>query len=1054
MFSFVNLVTGTLGSSTATGSLFLATITTTAGNTLIWAGAKASSMGNPTGITDSLGNTWTIIGQDTLIDISAVVAPNVAAGTCTVTVSGTGSALSSSAWILTQYSNAPQDTCVLMDGPVFPAAGTTVSGYGIGGQITTNSGTVQQTILSFCVNTATSSLAWTIAAGTGLGSGTSRGTSTYSTTITLNLSDGTFTSTGANGFFGANYITSTCSGTTTTGTLGCLAISAIVVQPKAVNVGYWLGTAVTSNAGTPVTYSTGGTVGTVTGTINVNVVEWNGVTPNNLVVGNVPEVGYIFSGTATGQSSNTVQFSGLGAIGLNSTSSTYQGLQITILNGTGSNQSRLITGYTYGTTTGNGTGTCTVVPNWTTQPGANSVCVISPWSGVDVETWLTTAVTSNAGVPLVDVAAGTITTVTGNVLGTVAAVTTASNVGTVTSVTSATVIGTPTVNVVDWLGTAVTSNAGIPVVYTTNTVNAVVPVAGTGSFVYVQSTSATLTSTLTMSASSTAGDVIVVADCSYQGAVATSVVDNLGNNYVSYGTTSQSGRGTFCVFVATNVAAGTATITFSGASAADNNLIASEYNAPTSGYFVTGTAFQVTPPVGTLWPYVWDHNPVNGTIPSAVMIPITYCWNNYGTWTLSTGTVRQFTHEPDGATFMLGDLVMNPPATTTMTVTSTMNSAGIWPLVTISLVAYNNQAGITSTNVNVVDWLGTAVTSNAGVPVVYTTNGTIATVTGTVAAVTTVTSVGTVTSVSSATVVGTPTVNVVDWLGTAVTSSAGTPVVVATNTQPVNVVQWLGTAVTSSAGVPITIMVGTVTATVPSLSTNVNVQQWLGTAVTSNAGVPIVDVAAGTVTTVTGNVLGTVAAVTTATGVGTATLVLGGTIGTATVVGGTVTTVTGNVVGSVGSVVGTVTATVPTLSTNVNVQEWLGTAVTSNAGIPVVYTTNTTTAIVVGGTIATVVNPVSISTGQLTIQRDKALHGFSFPMYNSTTGTLQTGLTVSSQVSIDGGSLGSTANSITEIGSGLYSLNLAASDTNGTVLTFVFTATGAASSVITAITQA
>jgi hypothetical protein len=64
------------------------------------------------------------------------------------------------------------------------------------------------------------------------------------------------------------------------------------------------------------------------------------------------------------------------------------------------------------------------------------------------------------------------------------------------------------------------------------------------------------------------------------------------------------------------------------------------------------------------------------------------------------------------------------------------------------------------------------------------------------------------------------------------------------------------------------------------------------------------------------------------------------------------------------------------------------------------------------------------------------------------------GLTISAQVSIDGGALGATANLPTEISGGIYTLNLAAADTNGTVLTFVFTASGAAASVITVVTQA
>ena len=317
------------------------------------------------------------------------------------------------------------------------------------------------------------------------------------------------------------------------------------------------------------------------------------------------------------------------------------------------------------------------------------------------------------------------------------------------------------------------------------------------------------------------------------------------------------------------------------------------------------------------------------------------------------------------------------------------------------------------------------------------------------------------TNVATPNIGGVPKVDVVDWLGTAVTSSAGVPIV-------------------DVAAGTITTVTGTVTATVPGL-VSANVTQWLGTAVTSNAGVPLVDVAAGTVTTVTGNVNGTVAAVTTCTGVGTATVVT-----SATVVGGTIATVTGTVTATVPTQVtanvtdwlgtavtssagvpvttnlGTVTATVPTAVTvtgtpAVNVTQWLGTAVTSNAGVPLVDVnsiTGTVTATVVGGTIATVTNPVTLSTGQLTVIRNTALSGFTFPMYNAATGVLQTGLTVGAVNSIDGGVIRSCTHAVSEVGSGLYSLDLSAADVNGTVITFIFTATNAASAVITVITQA
>lgn len=76
--------------------------------------------------------------------------------------------------------------------------------------------------------------------------------------------------------------------------------------------------------------------------------------------------------------------------------------------------------------------------------------------------------------------------------------------------------------------------------------------------------------------------------------------------------------------------------------------------------------------------------------------------------------------------------------------------------------------------------------------------------------------------------------------------------------------------------------------------------------------------------------------------------------------------------------------------------------------------------------------------------RNATYSGFTFPMFNSTTGALQSGLTVTSTRSIDGAAFASTANAVTEISGGFYAINLAAADLNGTnEVTFLFTASGA-----------
>lgn len=246
-------------------------------------------------------------------------------------------------------------------------------------------------------------------------------------------------------------------------------------------------------------------------------------------------------------------------------------------------------------------------------------------------------------------------------------------------------------------------------------------------------------------------------------------------------------------------------------------------------------------------------------------------------------------------------------------------------------------------------------------------------------------------------------VDIAKWLGVAVTAATGgVPDVNVKNINnhaaqtdtnnllEVDTVDFGGTAGTFASGVPV-VNAGTTTA---------NVVQWLGTAVTAaTGGVPDVNVknynnhAAVT----DGNNLPKVD------------------------------------VEDFGGTAGTFTSGVPNVSAGgVNVTEWLGTAVTSNAGVPI----------------------VALGTGQLTVKRNTALNGFTFPMFSSTTHELQTGLTVVSQVSIDGGALTTTANSVTELGSGLYTLNLANSDLDGTVITLIFTASGADDNPITLITQA
>jgi phage baseplate assembly protein W len=88
------------------------------------------------------------------------------------------------------------------------------------------------------------------------------------------------------------------------------------------------------------------------------------------------------------------------------------------------------------------------------------------------------------------------------------------------------------------------------------------------------------------------------------------------------------------------------------------------------------------------------------------------------------------------------------------------------------------------------------------------------------------------------------------------------------------------------------------------------------------------------------------------------------------------------------------------------------------------------------------------------VSKNTALSNFEFFMRDSSDHVSgKTGLTVTSERSIDGGALASTTNSATEVGNGIYKINLSAADLNGDVVTFRFTGTGADPTVVTLILQ-
>lgn len=239
---------------------------------------------------------------------------------------------------------------------------------------------------------------------------------------------------------------------------------------------------------------------------------------------------------------------------------------------------------------------------------------------------------------------------------------------------------------------------------------------------------------------------------------------------------------------------------------------------------------------------------------------------------------------------------------------------------------------------------------------------------------------------------------------------------------------------------------------------------------------PIIFVSGGTVGSVTGSVGSVTGAVGSVTGevgsVTTPVFVQGGTIGsisgvifisggTVGKVTGAVGSVTGNVGGDVvGNVQGNVTGSVGSVTGAVGSVSGAVNSVT----IPVFVQGGTTGKVTTS--VQTVLNYVtvgtnndktgySLSAGQLFVKKNTALANFMFPMIDSADHvTLKTGLTVTGEVSIDGAAFGALTNSPAELASGVYKVDLAAADVNGTNIMLKFTATGGDTRLIELITQA
>lgn len=87
------------------------------------------------------------------------------------------------------------------------------------------------------------------------------------------------------------------------------------------------------------------------------------------------------------------------------------------------------------------------------------------------------------------------------------------------------------------------------------------------------------------------------------------------------------------------------------------------------------------------------------------------------------------------------------------------------------------------------------------------------------------------------------------------------------------------------------------------------------------------------------------------------------------------------------------------------------------------------------------------------IKKNAASTGFTFVMTDSTTHAPKTGLTVSATRSLDGAAFAACANAVTEVATGTYKIDLAATDTNANHIMLRFTAAAADDVNISIITQ-
>lgn len=195
-------------------------------------------------------------------------------------------------------------------------------------------------------------------------------------------------------------------------------------------------------------------------------------------------------------------------------------------------------------------------------------------------------------------------------------------------------------------------------------------------FSHVQSASAISANSLAFTSNNTSGNIIVAMVASFHQTLATAVTDTNGNTYVKVADAGTVLNGYFQVWVATGITGGANTLSFTTMITTDTNIIIAEYGVPTDFHLGVSPLYSKVYSSGAM-DFSFPDNVIGAPVlPSEIMlICFAYNWSNFRSWTISNGTVRQTTHEADGATTALGDYsVVSPSGVVTTTLTATGGS--------------------------------------------------------------------------------------------------------------------------------------------------------------------------------------------------------------------------------------------------------------------------------------------------------------------------------------------------------------------------------------------